>query len=196
MQKEAFETVENLLRKRLVSRITKVYLRKTSEETLLYWQENQRHPSDINNSFRHHQRGMSKEKHMDWWTASTKPILQPYAIENCSTIALTKERLQMSLAAPFLTRDVAQTEERSLSMRERGSMPPASPIFQRSPEIKKPKTERRHGFIRPICERKHLKQYRACWASDWCPESPRFTSERRRRKHYYTNEWIKDISLT
>ena len=81
------------------------------------------------------------EKHMDWWTASTKPILQPYAIENCSTIALTKERLQMSLAAPFLTRDVAQTEERSLSIWEvRGSMPPASPIFQRSPEIKKGNT--------------------------------------------------------
>ena len=58
------------------------------------------------------------------------------------------------------------------------------------------KTERRHGFVRPICERKHLKQYRACWESDWCPESPRFTSERRWRKHYYTNEWIKDISLT
>ena len=78
---------------------------------------------------------------MDWWTASTQPILQPYPIENCSTIALTKERLQMSLAAPFLTRDVAQMEERSLRMREvRGSMPPASPIFQRSPEIKKGNT--------------------------------------------------------
>ena len=35
--KEASETVQNLLRKRLVSRITQVYLRKTSEETLLYW---------------------------------------------------------------------------------------------------------------------------------------------------------------
>ena len=37
MQKEASETVKSLLRKRLVSRITKVYLRKTSKETLLYW---------------------------------------------------------------------------------------------------------------------------------------------------------------
>ena len=45
-------------------------------------------------------------------------------------------------------------------------------------------------------KKKHLKQYRACWESDWCPESPRFTSERRRRKHYYTDEWIKDIRLT
>ena len=88
------------------------------------------------------------EKHMDWWTTSTKPILQPYAIENCSTIALTKERLQMSLAAPFRTRDVAQMEERSLSMPEvRGSMPPASPIFQRSPEIKKGNTV--SCFVRP-----------------------------------------------
>ena len=85
---------------------------------------------------------------MDWWTASTKPILQPYAIENCSTIALTKERLQMSLAARFLTRDVAQMVESSLCMREvRGSMPPASPIFQRSPEIRKGKTV--SCFVRP-----------------------------------------------
>ena len=104
------------------------------------------------------------EKHMDWWTASTKPFLQPYAIENCSTIALTEERLQMSLAARFLTRDVAQIVELSLCMREvRGSMPPASPIFQRSPEIKKRKygklfcwTKRRHGFVRPICEKKSI----------------------------------------
>ena len=88
------------------------------------------------------------EKHMDWWTASTKPILQPYAIENCQTIALTKERLQMSLAARFLTRDIAQMVDRSLGMREvRGSMPPASPIFQRSPEIKQGKTV--SCFVRP-----------------------------------------------
>ena len=37
MQKEASETVQSLLRKRLVPRIAKVYLRKTSKETLLYW---------------------------------------------------------------------------------------------------------------------------------------------------------------
>ena len=37
MQKEASETVQSLLRKRLVPRNTKVYLRKTSKETLLYW---------------------------------------------------------------------------------------------------------------------------------------------------------------
>ena len=37
MQKEASETIQSLLRKRLVPRIAKVYLRKTSKETLLYW---------------------------------------------------------------------------------------------------------------------------------------------------------------
>ena len=42
----------------------------------------------------------------------------------CSTIALTKERLDMALAPRFINGDVAQMVERSLSMREvRGSMP-------------------------------------------------------------------------
>ena len=36
-QKEASETVQSLLRKRLVPRIAKVYLRKTSKKTLLFW---------------------------------------------------------------------------------------------------------------------------------------------------------------
>ena len=35
--KEASETVQNLLRKRLVPRIAKIYLTKTSKGTLLYW---------------------------------------------------------------------------------------------------------------------------------------------------------------
>ena len=63
------------------------------------------------------------EKHMDWWPASTKPLLQPYAIQNCSTIALTKERLHMSLAARFLTRDVAQMVEPRFASEVQGSMP-------------------------------------------------------------------------
>ena len=37
MQKEGSETVQSLLRKRLVTRSTKVYLTKTSKETLLHW---------------------------------------------------------------------------------------------------------------------------------------------------------------
>ena len=87
------------------------------------------------------------EKHMDWWTASTKPILQPYAKENRSTIALTKERLQMSLATRFLTRDVAQMVERSLCMREvRGSMSPHLQIFRGA---RKSKNEIRYCFVRP-----------------------------------------------
>ena len=80
--KEASEIVQNLLRKRLVSRITKVYLRKTSEETLLYWWVNQRHPSDMNSLFgptseacESKAKRLACEKHMDWWPASTKPIL-------------------------------------------------------------------------------------------------------------------------
>ena len=130
------------------------------------------------------------EKQVDWWPASIKPILQPYAIQNCSTVALTKVRLHMSLAARFLTTDVAQMVERSLACERYRDRCPASPIFQRSPEIKKGNTV--GCFVRPkktwICtsnkERKHLKQYTTCSESDWCTESPRFTSERRRRKHY------------
>ena len=37
MQKEASETVQSLLRKRLVPQTAKAYLRHTSKETLLYW---------------------------------------------------------------------------------------------------------------------------------------------------------------
>ena len=37
MQKEASETVQSLLSKPSVTRIAKVYLRKMSKETLLYW---------------------------------------------------------------------------------------------------------------------------------------------------------------
>ena len=37
MQKEASETVQSLLVKRLVPQIAKIYLRKTSKETLLKW---------------------------------------------------------------------------------------------------------------------------------------------------------------
>ena len=104
------------------------------------------------------------EKHMDWWPASTKPLLQPYAIQKCSTIALTKVRLHMSLAARFLTRDVAQMVEPPHSKREVQESMPRNPIFQRTPENKKRKygklfcqTKRRHGFGRPICEKKASK---------------------------------------
>ena len=71
MQKEASETVKSLLRKGLVSRITKVYLRNTSEETLLYWWGNQRHPYEINSSFGPHQRGKSIERASDWHVRNT-----------------------------------------------------------------------------------------------------------------------------
>ena len=64
------------------------------------------------------------EKHMDWWPASTKPILERYAKEDRSTIALTQERLQMSEAPRFLNGKVAQKVDHLLCMPEvRGSMP-------------------------------------------------------------------------
>ena len=63
------------------------------------------------------------EKHMHWWPASTKPILERYAKDDRPTIELTEERFDMALA-PHFNGDVAQMAERSLSMREvRGSMP-------------------------------------------------------------------------
>ena len=64
------------------------------------------------------------EKHMDWWPASTKPILERYAKDDRATTALTEERLQMAWAPRFLNGDVAQMVDRSLCMQEvRGSMP-------------------------------------------------------------------------
>ena len=100
------------------------------------------------------------------------------------TISLTEERLQMSLAPRFLNEDVAQMAKRSLCMRElRRSMPHFSNFTEEPGNRKRKygglfcKTKRRHRFERPICKRKHLKQYRACWKSDWCPESPRFTQK-------------------
>ena len=71
MRKKASKTVQSLLRKRLVSWITKVYLRKTSDETLLYEWVNQRHPSDINSSSGPHQRGMSIGRANDWHVRNT-----------------------------------------------------------------------------------------------------------------------------
>ena len=60
---------------------------------------------------------------MDWWPASTEPILERYAKEDRSTIALTEERLEMALVPRFLNGDVAQMVERSLRMPAvRGSM--------------------------------------------------------------------------
>ena len=108
----------------------------------------------------------------------------------CSTISITEGRFHNEIAPRFLNRDVAQMVECSLSMREvRGSMPRIS-NFSEEPGNQKRKdgklfcqTKRRHGIVRPIWGRKHLKQYRVCWERDWSPESPRFTSERRRRKH-------------
>ena len=104
------------------------------------------------------------EKQVDWWPASIKPILQPYAIQNCSTVALTKVRLHMSLAARFLTTDVAQMVEPTPCKREvQGSMPRIS-NFSEEPGKQKKKygklfcqTKRRHGFVRPICEKKASK---------------------------------------
>ena len=87
------------------------------------------------------------EKHMDWWPASTKPLLQPYAIQNCSTIALTKVRLHISLAARFLTRDVAQIVEPRFSSEVEGSMPRISDFSEEPGKQKKGKTV--SCFVRP-----------------------------------------------
>ena len=126
MQKEASETVQSLLKKRLVPRITKVYLRKTSKETLLYRWVNQRHPSDINSSFGLHQRGMSIGRASDWHVRNTwiddqndKTNLRTICNKRPrSTFAITEGRLQMSLTPCCLNEDVAQMVGRSLCMRE------------------------------------------------------------------------------
>ena len=130
------------------------------------------------------------EKHMDWWPAARADNTTIGNRGLCSTISITDERFHKVVSPRFLNGDVAQMVERSLSMREvRGPMPRISK-FSEEPGNQKRKygklfcyTKRRHGFVRPIWERKHLKEYRACWESDWSPESPKFTSERRQRKH-------------
>ena len=64
------------------------------------------------------------EKHMHWWPASTKPILERYARDDRSTIELTEERFDMALAPRFFNGGAAQIVERSLRLQEvRGSMP-------------------------------------------------------------------------
>ena len=124
--KEASETVQNLLRKRLVSRITKVYLRKTSEETLLYWWVNQRHPSDINSLFGPHQRGMWIEgQAIGMW--ETHGLMTRIDKANfiticnrglCSTISRAEEIIDKAVAPRFLNGKEAQMVGRSLSMRD------------------------------------------------------------------------------
>ena len=116
---------------------------------LLYWWVNQRHPSDKNSSLGPHQLGMSIGRASDWhvrknglMTRSDKANITTICNRGrCWTISITEGRFDKAIAPRFLNGDVAQMVERSLSVREvRGSMPPASPIFQRSPEIKKGKT--------------------------------------------------------
>ena len=65
----------------------------------------------------------------------------------CSTISITEGRFHNEIAPRFLNGDVAQMVECSLSMREVRGRCPASPIFQRSPEIKKGNTV--SCFVRP-----------------------------------------------
>ena len=144
------------------------------------------------------------EKHLDWWPASTKPILQRYAIENSvQLLHCQRKGLIWHQLPSFLNGDVAQMVERSLSMREVRRWMPCISNLSEQPRNQKRNirklnclTKKSHWYVRPIRKRKHLKQYRACWESDWWPEPPRFTSQRRRRKHYSTDKWIKDIPLT
>ena len=130
--KEASETVQNLLRKRLLTRIPKVYLRKTSEETLLYRWVNQRHPTDINSFFGHHQRSMSigRQAIGMWETYGLMTRIDKANITTicnrglCSTILKAEDRFDKAVAPRFLNGKEAQMVVRSLSMREvRGSMP-------------------------------------------------------------------------
>ena len=51
--------------------IVKFYLRKTSEETILYWRVNQRHPTGTNSSCGPHQRGISIGRATDWHVRNT-----------------------------------------------------------------------------------------------------------------------------
>ena len=78
------------------------------------------------------------EKHMDWWTASTKPFLERHAKEDRSTIALTEERLEMALAPRFFNGDAVQTVERSLRLQEvRRSMLRISSFSEEPKKLKK-----------------------------------------------------------
>ena len=142
------------------------------------------------------------EKNMDWWPASTKPILERYAKDDRSTIALTEERLQMAWAPRFLNGDVAQMVERSLIMREvRGSMPRIS-NFSEEPEIKKGNTV--SCFVRPKENTDFYVQYAkgSIWNSTEldekaisAPNRQGVPQKRRRRKHYITDKRVKDIRM-
>ena len=119
-----------------------------------------------------------------------------------STIALTEEWLQTSLSTSFLNGDVAQKVERSLRMREeRGWMPRITNFSEKTGNQKT-------NYGKRFCQtKKNIDKYvqyskgsiwnsSACRESDWCPETPMFTSQRRRRKHCSTDMWIKDLPLT
>ena len=76
-------------------------------------------------------------------------------------IALTEERLQMSLAPRFLNEDVPQMVERSLCMREVRRTMPSFSNFPEEPGNNKKNTgsyfvrpKKRHWYVRPICKRR------------------------------------------
>ena len=119
-----------------------------------------------------------------------------------STIALTEEWLQTSICTNFLNGDVSQKVERLIRMREeRGWMPRITNFSEKTGNQKT-------NYGKRFCQtKKNIDKYvqyskgsiwnsSACWESDWCPESPMFTSQRRRRKHCSTDMWIKDLPLT
>ena len=144
--KEASETVQDLLRKRLVSRITKVYLRKTSNETKIQLIRKSKtsvwHKQLLSTPPARHvnQEGkrVASEKHMDWGPASRANITTIGNRGLCSTISITKERFDKVVAPRFLNGDVAQMVERSLSMREvRWSLPRISNFSEESGNQKK-----------------------------------------------------------
>ena len=146
MRKEASETVHSLLRKRLVSRITKVYLRKTSEETLLYWWVNQRHPSDINSFFGPHQRGMSIGRASDWHVRNTwiddphrRSLLYNHMQKKTLfNHCIDKRKASNVISSPFHHWGCS-SEGRALALHVSGTgiASPHLQFFQRSPEIKK-----------------------------------------------------------
>ena len=121
----------------------------------------------------------------------------------CSTISITEVRFDKAKAPLFLNGDVAQMVERSLSMREvRGLMPRISNFWE-GPGNQKRKygkllcyTKRRHGFVRPIWERKHLKSTELAEKAISAPNRQGLPQKDVEGNINSTDGTIKDIRLT
>ena len=128
MQKEASETVQSWLRNRLVPRIAKVYLRKTPNGTKILlirqsktsvWHKQLLWTPPARHVIREGKR-LACEKHMDWWPASTKPILQRYAIEDSVQLFQKQRKGLWGNSSPFPQRGCS-SDGRALALHARGT---------------------------------------------------------------------------